>query len=85
MFKVFQTEILDPSKFIVTQELVPGRYSTGKTVDKVMGIAKDTFNDGRVAAVSVTENPEGNPSLNPDVLGHNIFRVGFGCFCSLYL
>ena len=32
--------------------------------------------DGRIAAVSVTDNPGGNPSLSPDVLGHDIFQVG---------
>ena len=76
MLKVFQTEILDPRNFIVTLELVPGRYSTGKSVDAVRGIARDAFTDGRIAAVSVTDNPGGNPSLSPDVLGHDIFQVG---------
>ena len=76
MLTVFQTEILNPKKFIVTLELVPGRYSTGKSVDAVKGIAKDSFADGRIAAVSVTDNPGGNPSLSPDVLGHDIFNVG---------
>ncbi len=76
MLTVFQTEILNPRNFIVTLELVPGRYSTGKSVDAVKRIARDSFTDGRIAAVSVTDNPGGNPSLSPDVLGHDIFQVG---------
>lgn len=76
MLTVFQSEILNQKNFIITLELVPGRYSTGKSVDAVKGIAKDSFTDGRVAAVSVTDNPGGNPSLSPDVLGHDIFQVG---------
>jgi methylenetetrahydrofolate reductase (NADPH) len=76
MLTVFQTAILDPRNFIVTLELVPGRYSMGKSVDAVKGIARDSFADGRISAVSVTDNPGGNPSLSPDVLGHNIFQVG---------
>jgi methylenetetrahydrofolate reductase (NADH) len=76
MLTVFQTEILNPKNFIVTLELVPGRYSTGKSVDAVKRIAKDSFTDGRIAAVSVTDNPGGNPSLSPDVLGYDIFQVG---------
>ena len=76
MLKVFQTEICDPKKFIVTLELVPGRYSTGKSMDIIKGIAKDSFADGRISAVSVTDNPGGNPSLSPDALGHDIFQVG---------
>lgn len=76
MLTIFQTAILDPSNFIVTLELVPGRYSTGKSVDIVKGIAGDSFADGRISAVSITDNPGGNPSLSPDVLGHDIFQVG---------
>ncbi len=41
-----------------------------------MGIARDSFADGRLSAVSITDNPGGNPSLSPDVLGHDIFTVG---------
>ncbi len=76
MLTIFKTAIFDPSNFIVTLELVPGRYSTGKSVDIVKGIAKDSFADGRISAVSITDNPGGNPSLSPDVLGHSIIQVG---------
>ena len=45
MLKVFQTEILDPDNFIVTLELVPGRYASGKSMDAVKAIARDSFRD----------------------------------------
>ena len=70
MLRVFQTDIADPKQFVVTLELVPGRESTGRSVDTVMGIARDAFADGRVSAVSITDNPGGNPSLSPDVIGY---------------
>jgi methylenetetrahydrofolate reductase (NADPH) len=76
MLRVFQTDIADPAHFTVTLELVPGRESTGRAVDTVMGIARDAFKDGRVSAVSITDNPGGNPSLSPDVLSHQIFQLG---------
>ncbi len=76
MLRVFQTDILDPEQFVVTLELVPGRESTGRSVDTVMGIAKDAFSDGRVSAVSITDNPGGNPSLSPDAIGYRIFSIG---------
>jgi len=76
MLRVFQTDITDPDQFVVTLELVPGKESIGRSVDTVMGIAKDSFSDGRVSAVSITDNPGGNPSLSPDVIGHEIFKVG---------
>lgn len=76
MLRVFQTDILDPDRFVVTLELVPGRESTGRSVDTVMAIAKDAFADGRVSAVSITDNPGGNPSLSPDAIGYRIFSIG---------
>ncbi|MBW2709971.1 MAG: hypothetical protein JRD04_12025 [Deltaproteobacteria bacterium] len=76
MIRVFEQEIATPDNFVITLELVPGRQSTGRSIDTVLGIAKDAFDDGRISAVSVTDNPGGNPSLSPDVLGHEIFRHG---------
>ena len=57
-------------------ELVPGRESFGRSVDIVKGIAAEAFSDGRISAVSITDNPGGNPSLSPDVIGHEVFGVG---------
>jgi methylenetetrahydrofolate reductase (NADPH) len=45
-------------------------------VDLIKGIAAEAFADGRVSAVSITDNPGGNPSLSPDVIGHEMFDVG---------
>jgi methylenetetrahydrofolate reductase (NADPH) len=41
-----------------------------------MDIAQQAFADGRISAVSITDNPGGNPSLSPDVIGHEIFKLG---------
>lgn len=76
MLRVFQSDLYDPDKFVVTLELVPGREPAGRGIDTVIGIAGDAFSDGRVSAVSMTDNPGGNPALSPDVLGHEIFKLG---------
>ncbi len=76
MLRVFQADLFEPEKFVVTLELVPGREASGRTVDKVVAIATDAFNDGRVSAVSMTDNPGGNPALSPDVMGYEIFKLG---------
>jgi methylenetetrahydrofolate reductase (NADPH) len=76
MLRVFQNDLMDPDHFVVTLELVPGREARGRVVDTVMGIARDAFSDGRVSAVSITDNPGGNPSLSPDVIGAEIFKLG---------
>jgi methylenetetrahydrofolate reductase (NADPH) len=76
MLRVLQNDLLDPRRFLITLELVPGREPFGQSVDTVKGLAADAFADGRISAVSITDNPGGNPSLSPDVIGHEIFRVG---------
>lgn len=76
MLRIFNNDISNPDKFVVTLELVPKRESGGLSTDTLINIAKDAFSDGRVSAVSITDNPGGNPSLSPDVLGYEIFRHG---------
>ena len=76
MLRVFQSDLHDPGRFFITLELVPGRESSGQSVETVKRIAADSFADGRISAVSITDNPGGNPSLSPDEIGHAIFSVG---------
>ena len=76
MLRIFSDEISNPKNFVVTLELVPGRESAGRSIDTLKGIARDAFGDGRISAVSITDNPGGNPSLSPDVLGYEIFKCG---------
>ena len=74
--RTFRKDISDPESFVITLELVPGEQSGGRTVDTVMAIAESALTDGRVSAVSITDNPGGHPSLSPDVLGRDIIRKG---------
>ena len=76
MLRIFKHEILDPDNFVITVELVPGRESKGRTVDTVMGIATDAFADGRVCALSITDNPGGNPTLGSAFVGYEILKIG---------
>ncbi len=76
MLRIFSHELMNPKNFVITLELVPGRESFGENTDTLIGIAKDAFKDGRISAVSITDNPGGNPSLSPDILGYEIFRYG---------
>jgi len=76
MLKIFQDDIANHDQFVVTLELVPGREAFGESTDTIIGIAEDASADGRISAVSITDNPGGNPSLSPDVLGYEIFKLG---------
>ncbi|SPD71789.1 Methylenetetrahydrofolate reductase [uncultured Desulfobacterium sp.] len=76
MARNFQTDLADPNLFVVTMELVPKAESIGRSIDTVLQFADDALNDGRLSAVSITDNPGGNPSLSPDVLGKEILDRG---------
>lgn len=76
MLRVFRHDILEPGKFVITLELVPGRESKGHKIDTVLQMASEAYADGRISAVSITDNPGGNPSLSPDGLSNEIFRFG---------
>jgi methylenetetrahydrofolate reductase (NADPH) len=76
MLRVFQDDLQDPSRFLVTLELVPGREAGARSAATVKDLARAAFDDGRISAVSITDNPGGNPSLSPDVIGSEIFKVG---------
>ena len=76
MRRSFQTDIANPDHFVITLELVPGASYQGLALDTVETIAKDAMDDGRVSAVTITDNPGGNPSLSPDVIGKEIVDRG---------
>jgi len=48
MLRVFQNDLYLLDEFMITLELVPGKDSIGRSVDTVMGIARDSFSDGRI-------------------------------------
>ena len=74
--RTFRKDISNPESFVITLELVPGEQSRGRSVDTVMTIAENALADGRITAVSITDNPGGHPSLSPDVLGKDIISRG---------
>jgi methylenetetrahydrofolate reductase (NADH) len=57
MLRVFQNDLADQDKFIVTLELVPGREAMGRSVDTVVGIAMVAFSDGRIAVQFLVHFP----------------------------
>lgn len=69
-------DLLESEHFINTMELVPKAESAGRSVDTVLRFAQKARADGRVSAVSITDNPGGRPSLSPDVIGKEILNSG---------
>jgi len=72
----FQRSLLDPAEFTLTLELVPSRGGRSAAHVRALDFARAAAADGRLAAVSITENAGGHPALAPEVLGQEILRLG---------
>jgi len=70
MSRSFREDIPDKDRFVITLELVPGNESTGRAVEKVMAIATDALADGRISAVTITDNPDGR-NFSPSSISPN--------------
>ncbi len=70
-------QALAAGEFAVTCEFVPGRGHAGPGVDAVLAFARAArTSDVRVHAISLTDNPGGNPALLPDALAADIQKEG---------
>jgi methylenetetrahydrofolate reductase (NADPH) len=72
----FQKSLENPDEFTITYELVPGRGSGGKRLEKILSLAHSAKDDGRIKAFSITDNPGGHPALSPTSLGLDIQKIG---------
>ncbi|MHB1294822.1 MAG: methylenetetrahydrofolate reductase C-terminal domain-containing protein [Anaerolineae bacterium] len=72
----YQQSLLDPATFSVSWELVPGRGSFEKAQEEVVRAAKEAAQDGRIHALTLTDNPGGNPAISAEMLGAEITQLG---------
>jgi methylenetetrahydrofolate reductase (NADPH) len=64
------------STFAVTWELVPGRGAREKEQEAAIAAAQKAAQGGKVHALTLTDNPGGNPAISPEVLGMEIAKLG---------
>jgi methylenetetrahydrofolate reductase (NADPH) len=70
-------EALRQGEFAITCEFVPGRGKEGANVEAALAFARDVSASGLVIhAVSLTDNPGGNPAIMPDALAPAIRDFG---------
>ncbi len=72
----FKRSLFNPDHFTLTFELVPSRGGHSKGQSRLMDLARAAAADGRLQAVSITENAGGHPALCPEVLGQEIQALG---------
>jgi len=72
----FKESLLDKNTFSVTWELVPGRGAHEKLQDNAILSAEQAAKDGRIHALTITDNPGGKPALSAAYLGMEILKLG---------
>lgn len=72
----FKQSLLDRSVFSVTWELVPGRGATEKAQETVFKNAEAAAKSGKIHALTITDNPGGNPAISAEFLGAEIVKLG---------
>lgn len=72
----FKTSLMDPATLSVTWELIPGRGAREKEQEKAIENAREAVRGGKVHALTITDNPGGNPAILADCLGAEILQLG---------
>ena len=72
----FHESLADENVFSVTWELVPGRGAFEKEQEASIASAEVAAKGGKVHALTVTDNPGGNPAISPEMLAVEIMRAG---------
>ena len=72
----FKNSLLDKSTVSVTWELVPGRGAKEPQQEFAVQAAEQAAKGGKVHALTITDNPGGNPAMLADYLGMEVFQKG---------
>lgn len=72
----FKTSLSDPAILSVAWELVPGRGAREKEQETALESAAQAARGGKVHALTITDNPGGNPAILADYIGEEILRLG---------
>lgn len=68
--------LLNPAAFPVTWELVPGRGARETAQQKALSLATRAASRHEISALTLTDNPGGNPAMAADFMGAEIFKLG---------
>ena len=73
---IFTDSLFNPKEFTITYELVPGQGSSGRRLEKLLKFVALASEDGRIKALSITDNPGGHPALAPIAIGSDVKQHG---------
>lgn len=73
---VLKEKLRDPNAFCVTWEQIPGRGAFEMQHEEVIDNVAKAAAGGKIDAISVTDNPGGNPALSTEMLCVQIKKAG---------
>lgn len=76
MENAFRESLRDPNSFTLSWELVPGRGAFEKEQEAIFLAAQAAARGGRLHALTITDNPGGNPAMSPAYLGIELKKMG---------
>lgn len=71
----YYQSLLDKDTFSVSWELVPGRGAFERYQEEFMASAEEAAKEDRVHALTITDNPGGNPATSAEMLGVELRRL----------
>jgi methylenetetrahydrofolate reductase (NADPH) len=72
----FKNSMQDPEKFCLVWEQIPGPGAFEMRQEIVLENARKAARSGKVCAISITDNPGGNPAIATDILCAEIKKAG---------
>jgi methylenetetrahydrofolate reductase (NADPH) len=72
----YYRSLVDKDTFSVSWELVPGRGAFERYQDEFMASAEQAAKGSKVHALTITDNPGGNPATSGEMLGVELRRLG---------
>jgi methylenetetrahydrofolate reductase (NADPH) len=72
----YHQSLADESTFSLTWELVPGRGAFEKAQEVLIASAERAAQGGRIHALTITDNPGGNPAISAEMLGAEVNKLG---------
>ena len=79
----YYQSLVDQNAFGVVWELVPGRGAIEREQERFLAAAQEAAGDGRVHAITITDNAGGNPALSAEMLGIEVGKLGIDALVHL--
>ncbi|MCK4379222.1 MAG: methylenetetrahydrofolate reductase, partial [Deltaproteobacteria bacterium] len=72
----YKQSLLNKNQFSVDWEVVPGRGAFEKAQEDFIVKAEQAAKSGKIHALTITDNPGGNPSVSAEIMSLEVSKLG---------